>query len=271
MVEHVIEGGALRTASTLKKRHIPFSGMKNFRDLGGYKTLDGRNVRWGLLYRSDSLHKLTENDLKRLSELSLGAIIDLRSDHEKERRPDRIPDGVRYVEISILDASTRVWHESRDDMIRDMQKVDPVKYLSATNVELASQFTPEFQRFLREVLSSNGRPLLFHCAAGKDRTGFGAAILLRMLGVPHETVMQDYVLTDKYLLGAYKWRLAIAQLLKGRGFANGVRGFMRAHPDYLTAAFNTLEAAHGSFENYVRDGLGMTEQDIERLRQMYLE
>ena len=170
-----------------------------------------------------------------------------------------------------MDASTRVWHESRDDMIKDMQKVDPVKYLSATNVELASQFTPEFQRFLREVLSSNGRPLLFHCAAGKDRTGFGAAILLRMLGVPHETVMQDYVLTDKYLLGAYKWRLAIAQLLKGRGFANGVRGFMRAHPDYLTAAFNTLEAAHGSFENYVRDGLGMTEQDIERLRQMYLE
>ncbi len=271
MVERAMEGGALRTISTLKKRHIPFSGMKNFRDLGGYETADGRKVRWGLLYRSDSLHKLTEDDLKRLAGLSLGAIIDFRSDHEKEQRPDRIPDGVRYVEIPILDASTRVWHESRDDMIKDLRKVDPVKYMTETNVELASQFTPEFQKFVREVLLSDGHPLLFHCAAGKDRTGFGAAILLQMLGVPHETVMQDYALTDKYLLGAYNLKLAIAQLLKGRGFVNGIRGFMRAHPDYLAAAFSTLEAAHGSFENYVRDGLGLSEQDIDRLRQTYLE
>lgn len=271
MVEQIVDGVALARNSKIRKRHIPFNGMKNFRDLGGYQVEDGRTVRWGMLFRSDSLHKLSTGDLKMLTAMRLDRIVDFRSDHEKARRPDKLPIGVRYVEIPILDASTRVWHDSRDDMVKDPKRIDPIKYMTETNIELASKFTPEYQKFIHEVLAANGRPFLFHCAAGKDRTGFGAALLLRILGVPMETVLQDYTLTDAYLLDRYKWNLVLAQFLKGKRFADGVRGFLRAHPDYLSAAFRTLEEAHGSFDNYIRDGLGITDADIEKMKNTYLE
>ncbi|HNA90550.1 MAG TPA: tyrosine-protein phosphatase, partial [Anaerolineales bacterium] len=110
-----------------------------------------------------------------------------------------------------------------------------------------------------------------HCTAGKDRTGFAAASLLRILGVSQEVILEDYLLTNHYLLSAYKWNLMFAGLVKGRHFANYIRGFLQAHPDYLTAAFKAAEQAHGSFEDYVRAGLGLNDKDVNRLKDMYLE
>lgn len=257
----------------LARRRLPFSGAKNFRDLGGYSAADGRTVRWGRLYRSDALHKLSGTDLKFLAAMSLGRVIDFRSAHEKERRPNRLPPGLeaRVVEIPILDSTTKVWHEERKEMIQNLLEIDPAGYMIRSNEEFATMFTPQMRRFVREALAANGEPLLFHCAAGKDRTGFGAAILLRMLGVPHETVMQDYQLTNQYLPDAYRWRLIALRVVKGRRFADAIRGFMDANPAYLTAAFDALEREHGSFENYIRDGLGLSAGDVEQLQTAYLE
>jgi protein-tyrosine phosphatase len=263
----------VKEAGTVNRRRLPFSGAKNFRDLGGYSTADGGTVRWGMLYRSDALDKLTSRDLKLLKRLNLGRVIDFRSNHEREKHPDRLPQeaGIRVVEIPIADTSTKVWHEAREEMIRKLRDVNPADYMIATNAELATTFTPEMRRFVHEVLASDGRPLLFHCAAGKDRTGFGAAILLRMLGVPMETVMQDYLLTNKYIHAAYKWRLVLVRILKGRRFSNGIRGFAAASVEYLSAAFDAIDREHGSFEKYVRDGLGLSTGDVERLKAAYLE
>lgn len=257
----------------MRRRHIPFSGAKNFRDLGGYQAANERSVRWRMLYRSDDLHKLTNIDLQRLSVLYLNRVIDFRAVHETEREPDRLPAGVgiRQVEIPILDSSTRVWHDSREAMVKNLQSLDPAKYMVETNVELATRFMPEMRKFMGEVFSADGYPILFHCTAGKDRTGFAAAILLRMLGIPLETVMQDYLLTNEYFLTAYKWRLMLMQILRGKKFISGVKGFMSAHPQYLSAAFETIDREHGSFENYVRDGLRLTDKDVEHLRMLYLE
>lgn len=251
-------------------RHLKFAGTKNFRNLGGYQTTDGRTVRWNLLYRSDALHKLTETDLRRLAALQLDRIIDFRAAHEREQEPDRLPAGVSVVPIPILDSSTRVWHDAREEFVKNLKNIDPAHYMIETNVELATRFTPEFRLFLHELLSASGRPVLFHCAAGKDRTGFAAAVLLRILGVPQATVTEDYLLTNKYLLAGYRWDLMKARLFKGREFAAVIKGFMQAHPTYLAAAFDALEREHGSFENYVRDGLGLTEAEVERLKHIYL-
>ena len=254
-------------------RLLPFRGAKNFRDLGGYETVDGRTVRWNVLYRSDALHKLTDSDLKFIAGLNLVRIWDFRASYETVREPDRLPDDllVRLLKLPMEDASTKVWHEARDQMVRNMKTLDPTVYMKQTNVELATKFTPEYRSFFRELIASNGQPTLFHCAAGKDRTGFAAACILRILGVPLETVMQDYLLTNRYFLDAYRWNLSIAALLRGRKFADGIRSFMRADERYLLAAFEALEREHGSFENYVRDGLGLSEQDVERLKNYYLE
>jgi len=254
-------------------RRLPFSGAKNFRDLGGYQTTDGRRVRWKALYRSDGLHKLTRADLDMLATLSLARVIDFRAQHEKEREPDRLPAGadIRRIEIPILDSSTKVWHDSREEFEKNLGSIAPAKYMLATNVELAIKFTPEMRRFVHEILSANGQPVLFHCAAGKDRTGFAAAILLRILGVPQEVVMEDYLLSNRYFLAAQRWKLALFRLLKGRRFINAIMDFMEARPEYLSAAFQALESEHGSFENYLRDGLGLGRQDIGRLGNTYLE
>ena len=257
-----------------KKRRLDFTGAKNFRDLGGYRTVDGRAVIWGILYRSDQLQKLTNADLNYLTALVLDRIIDFRAVHEKEEAPDRIPSNsdIRIVEIPILDSSTEVWRDTHDQLIKDnLKNIDSVKSMIETNIELATRFTPQMRQFVHELFSASGRPVLFHCAAGKDRTGFAAAILLRILGVPLEVVMEDYLLSNQYYLSAHSWSLFLIRLMKGKRFSNVVKGFLEVRPAYLCAAFEAIDREFGSFEKYVHNGLGLTEQDIKHLRNLYLE
>jgi len=272
MLEHTFAVKAT-TTNIHRSRRLPFSGAKNFRDLGGYQTTEGKMVRWGLLYRSDMLSTLTNADHKLLLSLSLDLMVDFRTDWEKQSHPDRLPDDMnfRLVEIPILDSSTKVWRDSQNEMGKNLKNLDPVKSMTKTYVELATQFTPEMRMFMQEVLASNGKPVLLHCTAGKDRTGFASAILLRMLGVPQETIMEDYLLTNEYLISSYKWNLFLVQLLRGKQFVENIKCFMSADPSYLSAAFDAIDREHGSFENYVGDGLGLTEKDIERLQELYLE
>lgn len=256
-----------------KNRLISFSGAKNFRDLGGYQTVDGRTVRWGVLYRSDSLHKLNAADLRRLSALSIHRVIDLRSQMESQREPDRLPREWtgRLVEIPILDSTTQATQESRKEFLRSLKHIDPIQYMSQMNIELATKFTPQIKQFISEILSANGRPVLFHCAAGKDRTGFAAAILLRALGVPQEVVLQDYQLTNHYLQKGYAKALTLMRLVKGRDFSVAIGKFMEAHPGYLGAAFESIDLQYGSFDDYLFRGLGLSKDDPQRLAALYLE
>ncbi|MBI5935386.1 MAG: tyrosine-protein phosphatase [Chloroflexi bacterium] len=263
-------------AQTQKPNHarrLSFLGAKNFRDLGGYQAADGRSVRWGMLYRSDKLHNLTDADLARLSALGLDRVIDFRTARELAEEPDRLPasGATRAVHIPINDPSTVIWYEEHDEFLKNIQNVNPGRYLTQTNVELVTRFTPEVQRFVREVFAAHGNPVLFHCAAGKDRTGFAAALLLRILGVPMKTILEDYLLTNQYYLPSKTWELLRLRLLKGGLYADVVRGFMEVQPAYLQAAFDTMEREHGSFEGYLQNALGLSEHEIEHLRAVYLE
>jgi protein-tyrosine phosphatase len=267
------DAAAVQAFTVARERRLPFSGAKNFRDLGGYRTLDGKFVRWGLLYRSDSLHKLTKSDLKRLSALGLEWIVDFRSPKEKEEWPDRLPADMvtRIVEIPIVDSSTQIYQQSsRDEILKNLKNIDPNHYLAGTNRELATRFTAEMRKFFDILLSSNGRPILFHCTAGKDRTGFAAAITLRMLGIPQDVVMEDYLLTNKYYFVAQRRNLLLLRLLKGRQIAGVVSGMLKADPAYLSAAFQAVDRNHGSFDDYVHDALGLTIQNVDRLKTLYL-
>lgn len=268
-----LDNAAAKPANRQQRRHLLFSGAKNFRDLGGYRTMDGRTIRWGLLYRSDSLHKLTGADLRHLSTLHLDRVIDFRSIHEKHLEPDRLPEELksRLVHIPILDSSTGLFQNSREKFVRIIPTVNASEFMIKTNMEMATRFAAEMQQFIGILLSSNGRPMLFHCAAGKDRTGFAAAVFLRLMGVPQEVVMQDYLLTNQYFLSAYRWTLRFIRLVRGRGFAKTVREFMIADPAYLGAAFRALDEKYGLFKHYVSDGLGLTEADVAYLRSLYLE
>jgi protein-tyrosine phosphatase len=256
-----------------RQRHLDFSGAKNFRDLGGYQTVDGRTIRWGLLYRSDGLLRLTDADLQRLTSLGLERVIDFRSEYEKTLEQDRLPMNttIQRVEIPILDASTKAVAESREEFVKKIKTIDSAKFMLETYVGFVTQFTPEFGRFFRELTAAEGRPVLFHCTAGKDRTGFAAALLLRVLGVPQGTVLEDYLLTNDYFFAGYKWNLMLARLVKGKRFSDALKGFMCAEARYFSAAFDTIERKYGSFELYIRDGIGLSAADVERFKAIYLE
>ena len=257
-----------------KSRWIAFSGVRNFRDLGGYHAADGRTIRQGLLYRSANLHNLTDKDLQRLDRLSLKRVIDFRADFEKANEPDRLPmdSNIQVLEIPILDTSTNV-ALSLEQQIKagKVDGINPTKLLIDANVQLATEFTPQYRRFMHEVLATNGQPILFHCTAGKDRTGFAAAILLRILGVTQETVMFDYLLSNQYYFRPLRRNLIMIALAKGWKTARVVAGFLEVKASYLATAFETINWQYGSFDQYVRQGLDLTQEQIEHLRMLYLQ
>ena len=255
-------------------RRIVFSGVRNFRDLGGYRTVSGQTIRYGLLYRSGHLHKMSAADLRRFGRLSIKKIIDFRSDPEKKTAPDRLPEDphLKMVEIPILDRSTDVALDLEAQIkARAVGDVHPEDLFPESNIEMASRFTPQYRQFIREVLDSDGQPLLFHCTAGKDRTGFAAAILLRILGVPQETVMFDYLLTNEYYFKTLRRSLFLLTLARGRKISRILAGFLEAKPHYLETAFQTLDRQYGSFDDYVHQGLGLTREQINQLRSIYLQ
>lgn len=255
-------------------RRIAFAGAGNFRDLGGYRTVDGRALRWGALYRSGDLHRLTDHDLIVLNALGLAVLVDFRADFEKAVRPNRLPPGdrIKVVELPIFDAHSALGAQLRERISRgDIAGLDPVAFLLEANRQFVTEFTPVFRQFIEQVLAAEGRPVLFHCTGGKDRTGFAAAIILRLLGVPETTIMADYMLSKGYSLRSYRRDILIVRLLRGRRAAAIVRKLVAVEPTYLQAAFAAIEQQYGSFAAYVRDGLALSDEQVEQLGRYLLE
>ena len=251
-------------------RLLNFEGIANFRDLGGYATADGRQVKWGALYRSATLAESSRSDLYNLAQLQLATLIDFRSAAEKEAEPNRLPDptGFKVVEIPTLDDGNKAMVGEIMARIEsgNFDGFDPNALMLEGNRQFASTFTPQFTQFLQTVLAANGAPVLWHCSAGKDRTGFAAAILLRILGVPQDVVMQDYMASKQHALAARKSQLMLLRLFKGEEAADKLTVLLGVDESWLNAAFERIDASWGSFDNYVHAGLGLTEADVAQLR-----
>lgn len=255
---------------------IPFDGPGNLRDLGGYATADGRTVRWGVLYRSDHLGALSARDLRNLRRLGLVTLVDFRSSAEKADAPNRLPRGhaIKVVELPLFDdeASGNLGAELRERMKRgELDGLDPAALLIDANERLVTAFTPSYRTFIGELLAARGAPVLFHCTAGKDRTGFAAAIVLRLLGVPEEAVVADYLRSKQYSLAARRRDLLVLRLLKGPRLTALVRALLGVEAAYLQAAFAAIDREYGSFAAYTRDGLGLDTAAVEQLRSYLLE
>jgi protein-tyrosine phosphatase len=256
-------------------RQLNFEGIANFRDLGGYRTADGREVKWGKLYRSGNLATASDADLAGLQALQLASFIDFRSAVEKTEEPNRLPDpaGFAVVEIPVLDQGNK-------DLFSDISKrieagtlgdFDPDLTMVQANRQFADEFTPQFRQYIHTVLDANGEPVLWHCTAGKDRTGFAAAILLRILGVPQDTIMQDYMTSKALALESRRNQLLMLRLFKGEETADKIKVLMGVEQAWLEAAFEQIDTTWGSFDNYVTQGLQLSAADVQRLRENLLE
>ena len=256
-------------------RVLAFEGIANFRDLGGYTTQDGRTVRWGKLYRSGTLADASRSDLQYLEEIELSTLIDFRSSAEKEEEPNILPEPLYFevVEIPTLDDGNKAMIGEVMERIEsgNFDGFNPNHFMLEANRQFASTFTPQFSQFIHTVLEANGEPLAWHCSAGKDRTGFASAILLRILGVPRDLVMEDYMASKTHALEARSRDLMMIRIFSGSEAEEKMAVLMGVEKAWLQAAFDTIDARWGDFDTYVQEGLGLQDSDISRLKATLLE
>ena len=243
-------------------RVIALEGCSNLRDLGGYSTADGRRVRMSRVFRSASLANLTDADLARFGALGIRTICDLRGIRESERAPSRLP-GADTPNVMPLPIEPRVGASLRDLLRREEATgEDTYALLQAAYAAYAGEHLLRY-RALFALLLEERLPLLFHCSAGKDRTGFGAALLLTALGVPRQTVVADYLATNRI------WRREHALPPDA---PDAVRDtLLTAHRPLLEGALDQMVKGYGSVKRLLEDGLGLDPARLRALRGMLLE
>ena len=262
-------------------RHVSLEGQPNFRDLGGYKTADGRTVKWGQVYRSGELPRLSDADVARLEELGIRTVVNFLTPMETEvRGPDRLPEGVREVSQPISGGAggglARVVSEARQT--GDFSKV-PVELNAEIHRLIVQEARDQYATLFRQIADPSNRPLVFHCSHGVHRTGTAAAILLATLGVPWATVRQDYLLSNEYRKEEIENRLGQLRQLatENQGIApdqvdtTNMEAFYILQGSYIDATHDQIIKDYGSLDQYLYKGLGLSKAEIERLRAELLE
>ncbi len=235
-------------------------GASNFRDLGGYRNAQGRRVRRGQVYRSDHLAKLTPDDVARLQSLRIGHSLDFRGAAECAATPYALP-GVQRVALTI-----------EPTVIARMQALvaqgvvptteETVDLMRETYRDFVNHNAATFGRFLKHLLQAP-TPQVFHCTAGKDRTGFAAALLLSALEVDRPTIEHDYLLTNQL----YKRDAR----LEGQGHPHVMKVLWQVQPEFLHAAFEAVDAQHGGMRDYLHGAIGLSPQELAELQRRLLE
>ncbi|WP_029906511.1 tyrosine-protein phosphatase [Prevotella sp. 10(H)] len=242
---------------TLADRHLPMTGGYNFRDLGGFKTKDGRYTKWGVLFRADELSNLTAEDVKYLASIPIASVIDFRARAEARRSPDRLPSTVHFrYPIAITPGNL-----SREGVQANMLKTNIDSHMKNMNRLLVSDpvCVRAFRIFFAIIQNNLSSPLIFHCSAGKDRAGMAAALVLFALGVDEETIMEDYLMSKIYL--SDKYDAFIAKYPRAESIFTVKRTF-------LQAGLNQIKRDHGSIMNFLTKELKV---DIIKMRRLYLE
>ena len=241
-------------------RVLALEGASNVRDLGGWPTADGRRVRFGKVFRSASLAALTDDDVAALGEAGVRTVCDLRGEVERRRAPSRLA-GVATHALCI-EPSLR---PSLSDLLATETVTGPdvMALMRGAYTAYALEWSHRYRALFDLLLEENAPPLLFHCTAGKDRTGFGAALILAALGVGEEAVLEDYLATNRL------WRAdpeissslpeAVAEVL------------LRVHPELITAAFDAARGAHATIEVYLEERIGLDAERRELLQERLLE
>ena len=258
-------------------RKLPLEGAHNFRELGGFETLDNRKVKWGLLYRSDALNELSDEDLDYLQRLKLNAIIDFRSPIERNDKPDRFIENVN-VHLMPIDpfgnSSPQGPNKSFEEIQREMfyGDLDLSNFLVDFNQDLVSNFSDVYKNFVGMLIKNDGLPLVFHCTAGKDRAGFASALILSILGVPRDIIIQDYLATNIYTEKAIDKKLMQIELFSFfQADTDSLRKVMGVEERYILAAFNQIDKEWGGMDRYIKEGLSLSDTDVEQIRSIYLE
>ncbi|SDH27700.1 protein-tyrosine phosphatase [Myroides phaeus] len=245
-------------------RCLPLEGQNNFRDLGGYKTIEGKTVKWGLLFRSGQLSELTDNDLCYLSSIPLRTIVDFRTNEERDSQITRLPSST-LNDISLPISPGNLSREIVENMIYKGNVEKTIQFLTDINEQLILTNQEQYKAFFT-ILQKNTTPLMYNCTAGKDRTGLATALLLSALGVDNDTILADYLLTNTFV------NLSI-DLVKDKYLfindkqAEALMTLQTVKKEYLLKALETINQHYNSVESYLTNQLAV---DIPLMKELYL-
>ena len=238
------------------ERRIELEGVTNFRDLGGYETAAGDTVKWRTIFRSDTLSGLTDGDVETVCDLGLNTAVDLRYADERAREPSRFLNHDR-VEVLALGLDERPSASFLDSFEPSPDAAESARtYLTENYRNYPFLYAHAYREMFRRL--ADGERLVVHCTAGKDRAGTAAAMVLMALGVPRETVFEDYLLTNQF------WDRGGRE--KPGMDAETVASIFAARPEYLEAAFGAIEGRYGSVQTYLEDHIGLDDAAMGALR-----
>ena len=257
---------------------LGIASVPNLRDIGGYKTRNGAVVRRGLVYRASQLNPISPDDLKKIARLGLVTDYDLRTAQERNASPDELLPGVKNVWLNVLADEKQSVAARIEDLLHNPKEANVV--LGGGKAEAVSTQVyrdlislPSAKQAYRQLFVSLGKPdqlpALFHCTAGKDRTGWAAAALLTLIGVPKDKVMEDYLRSNEYILPAYQ--TTINAFVAAGGKRAIPMDVLSVKAEYLDAAFDEIQKKYGTIENYFSEALGIDAAGQKALRDLYLE
>jgi protein-tyrosine phosphatase len=241
-------------------RHLNLAGASNFRDLGGYPAKDGRTVRWRQIFRSNHLGHVTEADIEVLRTLRLKSAFDFRGTEE------RVAAMCGFAEIAVhslpIEPTVVAALRARIASGTTLSSADALEVMRDSYRNYVRHSTPSFRALFCHLLEDHA-PLVIHCTAGKDRTGFACALILHALGVPEDLIAEDYLLTNRF----YRRDASASSELP-----DDVRQVLASvETSFLSAAFNVIATDYGDLENYFRDGLSLGAPERARLQARYLQ
>lgn len=266
---------ALSDIFMFEKRILKFQGTQNVRDLGGYWTNNGSQVKWRQLYRGSRLSKLTQRDLRFLKRRKVAEIVDFRSAVERRNEPDIVPKGAKDIILTVLGRDTTHSTQSAEELAKASSQPDYGYHemIRTYHRMIADDFSQKaYTKFFDLLLKKDPeQSLLFHCTEGKDRTGLATALFYTALGVDTDTIYKDYLLTNDILRERLDQRLEKASKYgASQADLDNIESFMSVDADYLSEAFSTMADLSGDPENYLAEYLHLDDSKIQILRNKYL-
>jgi protein-tyrosine phosphatase len=247
-------------SATVAARYIGLENTINFRDLGGLKTKDGRTVRKGFIYRSDNLSKLETADFGRFSALRIATVYDLRTDHEIKGKEDHLPADVRYMHTPVVQDNAGEIKGLKKRVLNGEISGQQAKemtarfYADAVTVNIGS-----VKDIIKQITSSD-QPVLYHCSAGKDRTGIISALILSVLNVDRQVIVDDFMASNYYRRGRAEKTLGKAKLgrvIKPKLNMDAVEILSTVDESFISATFNAIDSTYGGMEPFIENELGI--------------
>ncbi|RMF96716.1 MAG: tyrosine-protein phosphatase [Candidatus Schekmanbacteria bacterium] len=259
------------------KRIIMLDGARNFRDIGGYETKDGQTVKWREIFRSDALSNLSTYDFKKINEFGIKLVIDFRTESEAKNSPtiwqgDSPP---RIINLPIGSASEE-WAQKLTEQLKTgnftAEEIRNTFIMAYKSIPIDS--ADVYKKMFELLINPDNRPAIIHCRSGKDRTGIASALIFSALGVPRDTIIEDFMLTNKASSVDEILPFIAEQFSKQAGrkvSPEDIRPLIGVEEGYIQAMFEGIEENYGTMDNYLEKALGLTPEKRKRLKEELLE